>query len=160
TPAAHGTTDVFCLPGPAREMMPMFDGVVLARLRRDPGVVVRTRLLHTIGLGEGDVASRLGGLLARGREPQVGITVSDGVVTLRIRALGSSDAADAEAAVARDEGVIRDELGAHVFGVDGETLAAVVVKQLADRGRGLAVVESCTGGLLAEMITRVSGSSE
>ncbi|MFM7259100.1 MAG: competence/damage-inducible protein A, partial [bacterium] len=80
--------EIFCLPGPPNEMKPMFDNLVAPVLRDDANVVA-TAALHSIGLGESTLAERLGQLMERGREPSVGTTASDGIVSIRVRATGA-----------------------------------------------------------------------
>lgn len=155
-----GEASVFCLPGPPREMREMFERSVAARLR-PPGAAVHTRFLHCFGLGESEMATRLGELMDRERDPLVGTTASGGVVTCRIRsAAGGGVPGVGGDAVAETERLIHERLDPYVFGADGETLAAVVLGLLRARGERLAVVESCTGGLLGQMITEVPGSSD
>ncbi len=155
--------DVFCLPGPPREMRPMFERFVLPMLR--PGRGIETRLLRTFGMGESGVAAALGGLMERGRNPVVGTTAAAGVVTVRLRWEGEIEAGATTGVEALDktERLVREALGPAVFtpkGGDGEQgLAAVVVGLLRERGERLAVVESCTGGLLGSMVTAIPGSS-
>ena len=151
-----GACEFFCLPGPPNEMRPMFHCFV-APLLRSEGDVVATAALHTIGLGESAVGELLGELMARGREPSVGTTASDGIVSIRIRATGAHDAA--REALEASVVACRSRVGSIVFGRDGETLASVVGAMLAERGRTLATAESCTGGLLGARVTDVAGSS-
>lgn len=156
--------DVFCLPGPPREMREMFERSVVPRLRPPAGGGVRTRLLHAFGLGESEVAARLGDLMDRARDPLVGTTVSGGVVTCRIRAGRPAPGRDREGASGPDPldatgRLIHERLDPYVFGADGDTLASVVLDELRGRARTLAVVESCTGGVLGAMLTEVPGSS-
>ncbi len=173
-PNLHGTApglhtkisdaDCLCLPGPPREMIPMFDGAVMARLRPNPDRTVRTRSLHTFGIGESDLAMRLGGLMRRGAAGDaggvlVGTTASGGVVSVRLRYEGTLAPYDADEALERVQREVRLAAGAHVFGGDGDTLASVVIGLLRQRGERVGVVESCTGGLLAAMLTDVIGSS-
>ncbi|MFN9124816.1 MAG: competence/damage-inducible protein A [bacterium] len=151
-----GACELFCLPGPPNEMRPMFESFVAPRLSGD-GEVVATAALHTIGLGESAVGELLGELMTRGREPSVGTTASDGIVSIRVRSTGARDAAREalEATVA----LCRARVGTVIFGRDGESLASVVGAMLAERGVMLATAESCTGGLLGARITDVAGSS-
>ncbi len=158
-----GSADVYCLPGPPREMTAMFERSILPRLRLAPGREIRTRALHCFGLGESEIAARLGDMMDRGRNPLVGTTASGGVVSCRIR--HQSNRAREHAAkgtadpLADTERLIRDRLCPYVFGADGDTLASVILDELKRRGETLAVVESCTGGLLGTLITEVPGSS-
>lgn len=147
---------VFCLPGPPNEMKPMCERFVVPSVRSDRHVVL-TAALHTIGLGESVIAERLGPLMQRGREPSVGTTASNGIVTIRVRATGEADAA--RAALAATVGECEGCVGDIIYGRDGEPLAAVVGRLLAERSLTLSTAESCTGGLLGAMATEVPGSS-
>jgi nicotinamide-nucleotide amidase len=153
-----GRCDVFCLPGPPAEMRPMFENHVVPRLRPPRGVVLRTRSLRCIGLGESDLAERLAELMRRGRNPTVGTNASDGVVTVRLRAVAPT-VEQAEGLLDADERVVRGAAGPYLFGVGDDTIAGAVLRELIRTGRGLVVAESCTGGLLGGMITLVPGSS-
>jgi nicotinamide-nucleotide amidase len=147
---------IFCLPGPPNEMKPMFEAFVAPVLRDDSNIVA-TAALHSIGLGESTLAERLGDLMERGREPSVGTTASDGIVSIRVRATGARDAARVALEATVDECLKR--AGSIVYGRDGEPLAAVVGRMLVERGLTISTAESCTGGLLGAFITEVAGSS-
>jgi len=154
--------DVFCLPGPPREMKPMFERDVLPRLRPDPARTARTRVLHAAGIFEAEAAARLGELMDRGRNPLVGITVSAGGLAVRIRAVGEAgEGGEAlERSLEATAGAVRRRLGPYIYGEGEETLESVVVAALRRAGRTLACVESCTGGGLGAAVTRVPGSSD
>lgn len=160
---ALGEADVFCLPGPPREMRPMFERFVAPALRA--GRSVRTRLLRSFGLGESRVAEVLGDLMDRKRNPLVGTTASAGVVTVRMRWEGPAGgpAREGEERLLETERLVRELLAPAVFtppGGSGEReLSEVVLDLLQLRSERLAVVESCTGGLLGAMITEVAGIS-
>lgn len=151
--------DVFCLPGPPSELKSMFEHQVVARLRPRPGITIATRALHCFGIGESDLATRLGDLMSRDRNPLVGTTASGGVVSCRIRYEGSDPETHVAGIMTRTEREIRAVAGDYIFGADSETLAEVVVHQLKSKGLTLGLVESCTGGGLAKAITDIPGSS-
>lgn len=154
--ARVGTCDVFCLPGPPREMHPMFVDQVAPLLR--PGrVAVRTRVLHTVGLPESEVASRLGALMDRRGTLLVGTTASQAIVSCRIRDEGPDDGGKGIGRV-EQEAIVR--LHPYVFGADDQTLPEVVLELLRRAGGSLATVESCTGGLIGKLLTDVPGSSD
>ena len=148
--------EVFCLPGPPNEMKPMFDAFVVPALGDDAHVVA-TAALHSIGLGESTLAEFLGELMVRGREPSVGTTASDGIVSIRVRATGPR--ATAQAALESTVAECLTRAGNVVYGRDGEPLAAVVGRMLAEQNLTLSTAESCTGGLLGAFLTDVAGSS-
>lgn len=166
-PNPHGTapglfalvrgTAVFCLPGPPPEMKPMFEGEVLPRLRPPEGRSIAARVLHTLGLPEAEIGTRLGELMRRGRNPSVGTTASGGVVSCRIRYVG--DAANADRELDAVESQVRGALGPCVFGSAEETIQSSTLAELRARDDRLVTVESCTGGLLGALITGVPGSS-
>lgn len=147
------------LPGPPRELQPMFTEQVLPRVQRV--FPLRTpfvcRTLRSTGVPESVVEARLteplAPLVARGLE--VGYCARPGEVDIRLAARG----ADAAALVAEAEARVRREVGQHVYGEEDETLEAVVVRRLTALRRTLAVAESCTGGRLASRITDVPGAS-
>lgn len=161
--ARLGNTEVFCLPGPPREMQPMFERCVLPAFRVDDGDAVTVRTVPTFGLGESAVADLLGPMMDRARNPVVGTTASGCVVTCRVRYTGARHAAVA----ALDDTVaeIKRRLGPSVLcdhdaEDDGMVLVRVLSGLLRERGQTVATVESCTGGLVGEMITRLPGSSD
>ncbi len=147
-----GDATVLCLPGPPRELVPMFERAVEPLIARPDRPV--TSVMHAVGLAESTGAERLGSLLDRGQDPEVGITASAGIVSIRIRSF-SGDAARLDAARARS----RDALGALWFGDGAVTLAESLVDRLRARGESAGTVESCTGGLIGAAITAVPGSS-
>ncbi|HYE61282.1 MAG TPA: CinA family nicotinamide mononucleotide deamidase-related protein [Phycisphaerales bacterium] len=164
-PGLHGVIgrcDCFCLPGPPREMQPMFSAQVAPRLRPPPGRTVATRVLHTVGIGESDLATRLGAMMKRQGDEGVlvGTTASGGIVSVRLRYEGPLAPYDADHLLEKHMREVRVRAGAYVFGTGEDTLAGVVVKLLRERGERVGAVESCTGGLLSGMLTDVAGSSQ
>lgn len=151
---------LFALPGVPREMEKMLEASVLPRLRAlGQGQTVGVRRLHCYGAGESTIAEMLGNAMDRGRNPLVNCTAHLGVITLEIVASAASGG-EAMEMLERQEGALRAALGELVFGVDGQTLGEVVGQKLARAGQTLAVAESCTGGLVAKLITDVPGASE
>lgn len=148
------------MPGVPYEMYRMFEEQVRARLVASfggRGVLVQ-RKINAFGLGESDIESRLLDLTARGRVPEVGITVHDGVISLRIIARGQDEPAALEAAQPTAD-LIYARLGTLIFGEQGETLAGAVAKALDAHGQTLAVAEGCTGGLVAARLGEIPGAS-
>jgi nicotinamide-nucleotide amidase len=154
---------VFVMPGVPKEMKSMFTRDVLPHVAKDSnGAVILSRTLHTYGLGESAVAERLGPQMMRGRNPSVGTTVSEGQVSIRINArYPTLDEARQHLEATTD--ACAQALGDILYGRDGDDLPHVVAQLLLARKPGdntVATAESCTGGLLAKMLTDVAGSSD
>jgi nicotinamide-nucleotide amidase len=159
------TCQVFVIPGVPKEMKAMFTRDILPLVKQAAdGAVILSRSLHTFGLGESAIAEKLGNLMNRTRNPSVGTTVSGGVVSLRINSRFPSES-QAREELAKTEEACRAALGDLIYGQDEQSLAEVVASQLfADTtakqfAPAVATAESCTGGLLAKMLTDVPGSS-
>jgi nicotinamide-nucleotide amidase len=150
---------LFALPGVPAEMSRMFDNSVLPRLKQQGGegfTVIRK--LRCFGAGESAIAEKLGELMDRRRNPLINSTVDAGVITLHIIS-AAPQKQQAEQMAQKDVEHLRSLLGGLVFGEGDQTLAEVVGKQLSRQQKTIAVAESCTGGLLAKMLTDVPGSS-
>lgn len=151
---------IFAMPGVPSEMKKMFEDSVWMRMQ-DVSIdqTIFVRKLKCFGEGESAVAQKLGDMMARERNPLINITVSYGIITLYIvsKAQGIESA---KMLAEKDEKQIRGLLGKVVYGVEEQTLAEVVGEKLAEKNKTLAIAESCTGGLVAKLITDVSGASK
>ena len=147
------------MPGVPDEMKAMFEESVLPRiLKGQAGPVIRSANLRCFGAGESALVERLGDRMGRGRNPLVNCTVSEGIITLQLIAVGDTAAA-AESLLAEHRGQIEGILGPLVFGAGEEKLQDVVGRILIEKKKTLAVAESCTGGLVAKMLTDVPGAT-
>jgi nicotinamide-nucleotide amidase len=158
-----GDRVLVALPGPPREMAPMFENHVRERLRaRTGGVVLRRRTLKTAGRGESHVEELAQPVYAPWREadPMITTTIlaSPGQVELHLSAQGT-DEAHLDAALDSAIIALQQALGSIVVSVDGRSLEEVVGGLLLERGLTIAAAESCTGGLLMGKLTSVAGSS-
>ena len=148
------------MPGVPSEMYVMFDQSIRPRLLQQgfSGGVLLQRKINCFGAGESAVEEKLFDLTRRGHEPEVGITVSDATISLRILARAAS-AATAREIIEPVELVIRERLGELVLGVEDEDLQDAVARLLAERRKSLVTAESVTGGLIAERLVQVPGIS-
>lgn len=157
--AVAGDCHGYVLPGVPFEMKTMFSASVAPALAaRFRGRVVLSRRLQSYGMGESDVAARIGDLMRRGANPEVGTTASLGIIGVRINA-EADDAAAATHLLDAAEAEIRRRLGDVVFGTGEQTLGDSVGELLSERQQTVAVAESCTGGLLGAALTDRPGSS-
>lgn len=137
---------IVALPGPPREMRPMWHGWVLPRLEaRGIGRRTATVTLRTTGLGESLIAERLGALLDRGANPTVATYARADAVDIRISAMPTADA-DAASLVAIAEAAILERIGDHVWGRGDVSWPAAIEAALAARDWRLAIVELGTRG--------------
>ncbi len=154
-----GDAIVYVMPGVPHEMKQMFVSSIAPRIvAESPTSVIVTRTIRCFGGGEASMADQIEDLMAVDRNPAVGITASEGIISVRIIARGVDPSAAATLADA-DAEVVRDRLGRFTFGQEDDTLPQAVAKLLLDAGHTVATAESCTGGLLAKMLTDVPGSS-
>jgi len=145
---------LFLLPGPPRELQPMFRASVMPFLRSFVQVSgsIEQRLYKIACMGESTVEEAIGEKVLAVPGIELGYCARPGEVDVRI--IGKSDA------VSRAEAIIKTQLGPSIFSGTEESLEEVIVKLLTARHETLGVAESCTGGLLANRITNVPGASK
>ncbi len=166
---------IVCLPGVSHETRRMLTAV-LPVLRRDglPGPAMQTRTIHTVGLPEGEIDTRLRGIAPAGGPVRLGLQASALGVSVSLTSVQSAKIRRNAGRAARSETVravtsrvafqhvveaVIGALGHHVVSDNGQPMEMVVGRRLRERGFTLAVAESCTGGLIGHRLTSVAGSS-
>ena len=148
------------LPGPPRELRPMFDDSVAPLLKREfADEIFVCRTLRSSGIGESRVQEMVEDELqplVKNSGLEIGYCARPGAVDVRLTAQGAA----AAQTVREGEAIVQKILGANIFGVDDEEMEHVIVRLLGARKKTLALAESCTGGLIAHRITNVPGASE
>lgn len=148
------------LPGPPRELMPMFEAHCLPRLReRLPRRVLRTRFFRVAGMPESDLDQLIAPAYKPYSNPTTTILATTGDIQIHLRSFCDTED-EAERLVSELGAKIEALLGNRIYSRNGDSLEATVGGTLASRGATLAVAESCTGGLLGGKLTQVPGSSK
>ncbi len=156
----EGKCTIAMLPGPPREMKPMFDASVAPVLKQRAGdVLIIRRKLSIFGLTESRTDELAAPVYTRFQNPSTTILFKDGQIELHLTAQSKSET-EANRLLGELAGQLDEVLGEYIFSRRDETLEQVVGDLLRWRGYSLATAESCTGGLLAGRITEVAGSSE
>ncbi len=154
-----GCVTLIILPGPPRENQPMFENYVFQKLKEKAGeIVFRKRVLKVSGMGESAIDEAIAPIYSVYERVQTSILFNKSEVEVHLTAQGATDA-EADAMNKEIAAKIVETLGIAVFSVDGEEMEQVVGKLLAARGETLSVAESCTGGLICQRLTDISGSS-
>ncbi len=156
--ARLGGADVYVMPGVPHEMRWIFENRIAGELPSAPNAIVE-RVVHAFGTGESDMAAKIVDLMRRGANPTVGTTVSAGLISVRVSAQAET-ADQADTLAERSVAEVKSRLGQWVVGEGEATIASVVGDLLRQAGRTLSTAESCTGGLLGQMITDVPGASD
>lgn len=149
---------VVMLPGPPKELHPMFDRCVLPFFAQKAEIPLLSRFVRVVGVGESLVEEKIISLVEGQTNPTFATYAKDGIVTIRITA--EDDEGQGNALLDKAEAQIRDILGDAVYTSSDEELEEVVMKLLKEKGMTIACAESCTGGQLAQMITSHSGASD
>jgi nicotinamide-nucleotide amidase len=148
------------LPGPPRELRPMFLEQCEPRLERiESPYKYYTSSMRIVGLGESDVDQRIGPIYSAEPRAQTTILAAPGDIQLHVRGRAETVDQAREIAEAIAEKVAA-ELGEHVYARSDRTLEEIVANLLRERSLRLAVAESCTGGMIAERLTAIAGSSD
>jgi nicotinamide-nucleotide amidase len=157
--AKGGNSWLIMLPGPPRELHPMFASAVEPLLHREFPLdhPFSAQTLRTTGVGESALEDALQGAIPgfRAEGVEIGYCARIGQVDVRLSASGADAAGRVGAAVV----AVRAILGPDIFGTGDEELEAVVIRKLIEKGKSLAVAESCTGGGIGNSLSNVPGAS-
>lgn len=147
------------LPGPPRELKPMFENHILPRLKESAGeIYVKRRSLRVSGLGESSLDELIAPIYTQYKNPQTATLFNKTEIEVQLTAQGKTEA-EANALNEELANKIAEKLGIAVFALNGEKMEEIIGKMLTERNETLSVAESCTGGLIGERLTDVAGSS-
>ncbi|KEQ27475.1 competence/damage-inducible protein A [Paenibacillus tyrfis] len=157
----HEGTHYILLPGPPKEMKPMFDRYAKPWIesKLDHVQPLYSIMLKFAGIGESALEHALIDLIEAQTDPTIAPYAKEGEVAIRLTTRASS-ADEAMTRLRPLEAEIRGRLEEHIYAAEDITLEQQVLRMLAESGQKLAVAESCTGGLLSDLLTAVPGSSQ
>jgi len=149
-----------CMPGVPSELKVMYEEQLLPRLLPfgNAGKVIIHHKINLFGRGESDVEAAAFDLTARGRVPEVGITAHDSTISFRIRGEGVT-AEEARVSISSTILTIRERFAELIVGEESHDVPEALLDELIRTGATIATAESCTGGLIAQMITAHAGVS-
>ncbi|MDR2296371.1 MAG: competence/damage-inducible protein A [Clostridiales Family XIII bacterium] len=153
-----GERIAICLPGPPREMKPMFENDARPFLASKSRSAISYKLLRTFGLGESALETALEDLIDAQTDPTLATYAKEGECSLRIASKRATEA-EARAAVEAMKRRVLDRIGSYVYSDDNEELAQVVARGLLAKNIGFSCAESCTGGMFAAEMTDIPGIS-
>ncbi len=149
---------ILVLPGPPRELKPMFKSSAIPYLMRFSDKIIVSHNIRTFGIGESAMAEKVSELL-EAENPTVAPYAKDGEALLRVTAMAdNTDAAERLCKPVIAE--IKARLSDYIYGIDCGSIEEAVVQHLMEENIKVATAESCTGGLIAKRITDISGASQ
>lgn len=154
----EGEKAAILLPGPPKEMAPMFDASVMPYLEKRSGHMLVSHVVRVFGMGESEVEYRLRTLIARQTNPTIAPYALSGEMKLRVTARCKS-AEEGERMMAPLIDEIKQTLGSVVYSIDDQELHEVCAALLKEHNATLAAAESCTGGMIASKLISVPGIS-
>ncbi|MGN7380879.1 competence/damage-inducible protein A [Paenibacillus sp. SAFN-117] len=156
----HEGTHYMLLPGPPREMKLMFDTYGTSWLSRlaDGRGALYSRMLKFAGIGESALEKELLDLIEAQQDPTIAPYAKEGEVTVRLTTRAATEE-EANSKLKPVEEEIRRRLGKHLYATEDKPIEQIIYEQLKERGMTLSAAESCTGGLISDLITSVPDSS-
>ena len=146
------------LPGPPREMQTMFDNELMPMLKAMSKLVFKSRYYSIIGVPESEVEKRLIDKIDGCVNPTVATYVGKGYVSVRVSYSGE-DAEDVKKTLRKYDTLMKKRFGDDLFSTRGESVQENFLRRMKERGLSFSCAESCTGGLVAEIVTSVPGAS-
>lgn len=168
-PNGHGTAPgcaieengkvLIVLPGPPREMKPMFEDSVVPFLKKYSNCILKSKVLRICGIGEGVMAEEISDIINNSTNPTVAPYAKEWEVTLRITSKADTED-EASKLITPVENELRNRLGENIYGEDETSLEEVIAKILVSKNFTISTAESCTGGLIASRLVDYPGISD
>lgn len=154
----EGGKKIIVLPGPPREMKPMFEDSVVPFLKKYSTGILKSKVLRICGIGEGIMAEKISDIINDSINPTVAPYAKEWEVTLRITSKADTEE-EASKLIEPVEREIRKRLGENIYGEDETSLEEVIAELLLSKNLTISTAESCTGGLIASRLVDYPGVS-
>ena len=149
---------IILLPGPPKEMIPMFNESVKPYLMKLTNTTLISKTLRLIGIGESSLEEKILDIIENQTNPTIAPYAKDGEVTLRITAKVNNEK-EAKILIKDMENKIQERVGEYIYGYDDTSLEEVVAKLLVEKNLTIAISESCTGGMVSSNLINYPGIS-
>ena len=156
----NGKVRLLLLPGPPKEMKPMFDTVLEESIAPLSGFRIHKRVLKFGGITESETDSLISDIYSRHKNPVTTILASPGMIEVRLLGRGKKDFDEVTALTDDIAEKIRSKMAAYLITEEDISIQELIVREMRSRRLTLSVAESCTGGALGNILTNVPGSSE
>ncbi|MFP4456928.1 MAG: competence/damage-inducible protein A [Clostridia bacterium] len=150
---------IFLLPGPPREMNPMYFTYIKPFLEEENHVVLRSLNMKIIGIGESSAEEIIKDIVSTQTNPTIATYAHFGELTIRLTAMAETEQ-EAKELIVPVASELKRRFGNNIYGYDEDTIESVVIDLLKERDLTIAVAESCTGGLISSTLISVPGVSE
>lgn len=150
---------VIMLPGPPKEMVPMFEESLLPYFTKKTGQIIESKMLKVFGIGESEMETKILDIVEAQSNPTIAPYVNQGEIVIRVTAR-CKDRNSANQMINPVIDKIRDRLGIMLYALNGESMEEVVVGRLLADDIDISLAESCTGGMLASKLVNVPGVSK
>jgi nicotinamide-nucleotide amidase len=150
---------VIMLPGPPKEMIPMFEESLLPYFTKKTGQIIESKMLKVFGIGESEMETKILDIVEAQSNPTIAPYVNQGEIVIRVTAR-CKDRNSANQMINPVIDKIRDRLGIMLYALNGESMEEVVVGRLLADDIDISLAESCTGGMLASKLVNVPGVSK
>ncbi|HHY77270.1 MAG TPA: competence/damage-inducible protein A [Clostridiales bacterium] len=154
----YGNKIYIALPGPPREMKPMFEEHILPYLMEKSNYTIKSRTLKVIGIGESAIQETLGEIMLNQKNPTIALYAKDGEVHIRITSK-EKNLIEADKKIKEIENKIVNILKNNVYGYDNDSLESAVNDLLQKRKLTVSFAESCTGGMISSRFTDIPNAS-
>jgi len=155
-----GKLKLLLLPGPPKELKPIFDQVLEEKIAPLSNFKIYKRVLKFGGITESETDSRIAGIYRRYKNPVTTILASPGIIEVHLLGRGKKDIDEVITLTEKLAGEIKAELSEQLITEEDIGIEALLIRMMAERGLTISVAESCTGGGLGNVLTNVPGSSE